>query len=113
MNINISFDHYTPIHYMISNKNLSCKSVSNHLKKVGISGTVTSHQTICCDNSQTKCQIEKGCLITMYNIPLQTFYEKIVIPLHQEQSLHCGYVQIDGIFSGCVNNLFRQSHCKK
>ena len=49
----------------------------------------------------------------MYNIPLQTFYEKIVIPLHQEQSLDCGYVQIDRIFSGCVNNLFRQSHCKK
>ena len=98
---------------MISNKNLSCEKISMHLKNVGISGTVTSQRTVCCKDSNTNCNIEKGCLVTIYNTPLEIFYEKIVIPLQSEHSLKCGYVQINGVYTGCVSNLFRLSNCKK
>ncbi len=111
MSFSISSDNYVPINYMISNKNLSCAKVSMHLKNVGIPGTVTSQHTVCCKDSD--CKIEKGCLVTIYNTPLEIFYEKIVIPLHTEHSLNCGYVQINGVYTGCISNLFRLSNCKK
>ena len=102
-------DKYTPIHYMISNKNLSCKKVAAHLSSVGVSGTVSKQRTIICDKSQ--CSIEKGCLLIMYNTCLNDFLEKIVRPLHTQYSLNCGYVCIAGVYTGCVNNLFRTSDC--
>jgi len=113
MSFSISSDNYVPINYMISNKNLSCAKVSMHLKNVGIPGTVTSQCTVCCKDSNTNCKIEKGCLVTIYNTPLEIFYEKIVMPLQTEHSLNCGYVQINGVYTGCISNLFRLSNCKK
>ena len=106
-------DQYTPIHYMISNKNLSCEKVATYLCNIGIPGTVTSQSTIICDKSQKNCSIEKGCFITIYNTSLDEFLKKIVRPLHMQYSLKCGYVRIEGIYTGCVNNLFRQSDCSK
>ena len=47
----------------------------------------------------------------MYNTTIQDFYEKIVNPLHTKYSLSCGYVRIEGVYIGCVNNLFRSSNC--
>ena len=111
MYINLSSDKYTPIQYMISNKNLSCDKVSMHLCKVGIPGTVSSQSTIICDKSRTKCHIENGCLITIYNTLIDDFLESIVRPLHKQYFLKCGYVRIGGVYTGCVNNLFRQSEC--
>jgi hypothetical protein len=102
-------DKYTPIHYMISNKNLSCKKVALHLSNVGIAGTVSKQRTIICDKSQ--CSIEKGCLLIMYNTCLNDFLQKIVRPLHRQYPLNCGYVSIAGVYTGCVNNLFRPSNC--
>ena len=107
----LSSDKYTPIHYMISNKNLSCDQVSKHLCKVGMSGTVTSQTTIICDKFKEKCYMENGCLIIIYNTPILDFLEHVVKPLHIEHSLNCGYVQIKGIYTGCVKNLFRKSDC--
>ena len=106
----MSSDQNSPIHYMISNKNLSCDQVALHMSKVGIPGTVTSQTTVICDK-QKKCEIENGCLITMYNTTIQDFLIKIVNPLHTTYSLCCGYVRIDGVYIGCVNNLFRPSNC--
>ena len=111
MSSEISFDKYTPIHYLISNKNLSCKKVAVHLSSVGVSGTVSKQQTIICDKSQTDCSIEKGCLIIMYNTCLNDFLEKIVRPLHTQYSLNSSYVCIAEVYTGCVNDLFRQSDC--
>jgi hypothetical protein len=102
-------DKYTPIHYMISNKNLSCKKVALHLSSVGVAGTVSKQKTIICQKSQ--CSIEKGCLIIMYNTCINDFLQKIVRPLHTQYSLNCGYVSIAGVYTGCVKNLFRQSNC--
>lgn len=102
-------DKYTPIHYMISNKNLSCKKVALHLSSVGVAGTVSKQKTIICQKSQ--CSIEKGCLIIMYNTCINDFLQKIVSPLHTQYSLNCGYVSIAGVYTGCVKNLFRQSNC--
>ena len=112
MSTEISSDKYTPIHYMISNKDLSCDKVALHLLNVGISGTVTSQQTINCDKATKKCLIENGCLLTLYNTSLKDFLRKVVNPLHKENSLNCGYLRIDGIFTGCINNLNRKSSCK-
>ena len=39
-------DKYTPIHYMISNKNLSCNKVALHLSSVGVAGV----SRICLDS---------------------------------------------------------------
>ena len=79
------------------------------MSKVGIPGSVTSQITVICDKSRKKCEIENGCLITT---TIQDFYKKIVNPLHTKYSLSCGYVRIDGIYIGCVNNLFRSSNCQ-
>lgn len=107
----MSSDQNAPIKYMVSNKNLSCDQVAHHMCKVGIPGTVTFQTTVICDKSRKQCEIENGCLITMYNTTIQDFYEKIVNPLHTKYSLSCGYVRIDGVYIGCVNNLFRSSNC--
>ena len=112
MSLQTSSDKYSPIRYMISNKNLLCDEVSAHLLSIGIPGTVTSHSTIVCDKSRTKCEIENGCTIIIYDTHIEDFLRNIVNPLHKKHSLTCGYVHIDGIYVGCVNNLFRQSKCK-
>jgi hypothetical protein len=112
MSTEISSDEYTPIHYMISNKDLSCDKVAFHLRNVGISGTVTSQKTINCDKTTKKCVVENGCLLTLYNSSLKDFLGKVANPLHKENSLNCGYLRIDGIFTGCINNLNRKSNCE-
>lgn len=111
MILNLSCDKNPPIHYMISHKNLSCDEVAMHLCNIGIPGTVTSQFTINCDKSKTNCQIENGCLLTIYNTSLKNFYKNVVFPLTTKNSLTCGYVNIDGVYTGCVNNLFRSSNC--
>jgi len=112
MSLNITCDKNPPINYMISNKNLSCKQVAMHLCSIGISGTVTSQFTINCEKSKTNCKIENGCLLTIYNTSIENFYKNVVYPLNIKNSLTCGYVNIDGVYTGCVNNLFRSSDCK-
>ena len=104
-------DQHAPIHYMISHPDLSCERVAMYLRKVGIPGSVVEHHTIHCNQPRDHCVIEKGCSLTIYNTPIDAFYEKVVEPLHERHSLHCGYVRIDGVYVGCVNNLFRASDC--
>ena len=106
-------DQHTPIHYMISKHGLSCDQVAMHLRKVGIPGTVAKNRTVFCNKSRDHCIIEKGCSLTIYNTPVDVFYEKVVEPLHERHALNCGYVRIDGVYVGCVNNLFRASDCGK
>ena len=104
-------DQHAPIHYMISRHGLSCEQVAMHLRKVGVPGSVVEQRTVCCNKSRDHCTIESGCKLTLYNTPIRTFYEKVVEPLHDRHSLNCGYVHIEGVYVGCVNNLFRESAC--
>lgn len=104
-------DQHVPIHYMISNDGLACDQVAMHLRKVGIPGTVVEQRTIACNKPRDHCTAERGCNLTIYNTPIHEFYTKVVQPLRETHSLQCGYVRIDGVYVGCVDNLFRTSDC--
>jgi len=104
-------DQHAPIHYMISHHGLSCDHVAMHLRRVGIPGSVFEQRTILCNKQRDHCTIENGCTLTIYNTPIEAFYEKVVVPLHERHSIQCGFVRIDGVYVGCVKNLFRASDC--
>ena len=106
-------DLHAPINYMISCDGLSCEQVAMHLCKVGIPGSVVEQRTIHCDKTRTKCIVENGCILTMYNTSIEAFRAKVVEPLHSIHPLKCGYVRVDGVYVGCVRNLFRKSECDK
>lgn len=104
-------DRHAPIRYMISRPGLSCEQVALHLRKVGVPGSVVEHRSVTCNGPRDHCAVEDGCSIILYNTSLEAFRDKVVEPLRERHALQCGYVHIDGVYVGCVNNLFRASAC--
>ena len=93
----------------ISSPSLSCTEVKDALKKIGISSNITENSTIICKNG--KCYDEIGCSINLCGLHRDHIEQDVWPLLKNKFNLSCAHIKLDGIFSGCVYNLFGKSRC--
>ena len=94
----------------ISSKNLKCERVANYLKKAGIMSSITSNQSIICDN-ENHCYFENGCRIKLNVCNKPILKDQIWEPIKKQENLTCAHLKIPGIFSGCIYDYIRDTSC--
>jgi len=94
----------------ISQKNLKCENILNSLKSLGISSKIISQKTLIC--KKKVCYYENGCDIT-FTDTMNFNLEKVWNNLKTDHKLNCGYLNIHGVYRGCILNYLRQSNCPK
>lgn len=92
----------------ISHNNLSCKDVTDNLRKSKIMASITPNQSIVCGKNQ--CQIENGCRI-LFGTATKFEIKNIWHILKQEHKLECAHIKIPSIFSGCIYDYLQDSKC--
>lgn len=100
------------IQLSISSPNLDskCLEVIALLKKQKIANvSVEPNSSIQCRNG--KCRVENGCRITLGTKDINCFQEKVWRPLQNTFSLGCAHLKVEGYYSGCVYDFWRESNC--
>ena len=93
----------------ISSPTLSCSDVKNALKQLGISGNITRNSTIICRKGT--CYDEIGCSINLCGLHRDHIEHDVWPILKKKFDLSCAHIKVEGMFSGCVYNLFGKSRC--
>lgn len=94
----------------ISSKKIKhCDDIVSLLQKNSIIANVSSNKTIIKKNK--KYIIENGCKITLSTDSPDKLKATLWEPLKKEFDLNCGYLKIQGEYSGCVYNFYRDSNC--
>ena len=94
----------------ISSQNIKdCKDVANTLAKCGVICSVTPNYTV--RSLEKACSLENGCTIILTNIKTENIRETVWNPLKKEYDLGCAYLNINGIFKGCIYDFLSPSLC--
>lgn len=94
----------------ISSTNINdCKDVANTLAKCGIMCSVTSNYTVRRDAKSFS--LENGCNIILTGLKSDKIEEFVWKPLQKEYDLGCAYMNIHGMYKGCILNFIRPSSC--
>ena len=94
--------------YLSSKKINNCYDVAQKIKKMGLESLITENYSI--SNLNQKYNIEKGCIIRIFNIQNKEIKYKLWKPLQKEYNLNCANIEIKDKYYGCILNFFKTTY---
>ena len=94
----------------ISSKKLSnCKDVLSFLHGFGLACSVTSTQNLVRYGNELR--TEPGCRILLNSHLPNAIDKKLWSQMRKEFGLQCAHLDVQGKFTGCINDYFKTSDC--
>lgn len=84
-------------------------SVATFLMSQGVSATVS--RTVTVMRNAERMWIENGCKIDIHGLKPDLYEQRLWRPLKHRYKLTCAYLDIPGLYRGCVMNFVRPSSC--